>query len=387
VGFWTLIQVVFDIFAALGFFIILMRLSRQPKDDPRLSRGLQLLQSKISVLEDLSDRTENQVGQLTAILDQKSKEVQAKVQLADQHVHEIRVSMERSLDVAKIFQDKIPHQEIIERKNTIKYVQAAKLAHQGLNADEIALKVDLPKGEIEFIAKVNRDQLMFSEAGLPEWAKGDLGIDVALASDAQGPSATTMLPDSQAESQVDATARIKAEIEIAEHSRLVENLSRLQFEMQNLDLQLTRESGGRDLSGAFETPQIDSGSLQKIGAEFRKACEIATPKHQPQQANGFFPSLEQLTQMIPQIFQESELLPPLSTTQPAVAAPVQDPVLAKVAAQAKVREALSKAQPAKTSPPASATSMAIQAARAIAREQPTAPVIRKVQFPRIDSPK
>ncbi|MES2964950.1 MAG: DUF2802 domain-containing protein, partial [Bdellovibrionota bacterium] len=158
---WTLIQIVFDIFMATGLFTIVMRMNRAPKDDPRLSRGLQLLQSKISVLEDLSDRTEVQVNQLTAILEQKSREVQAKVQLAEQHVHELRVSMERSLEVAQIFQDKIPHKEIIERQNTIKYVQAARLAHSGASVDDIASQVDLPKGELEFIASVNRDRLMF----------------------------------------------------------------------------------------------------------------------------------------------------------------------------------------------------------------------------------
>ena len=59
---WTLIQIVFDLFMACGLFVIVMRMNRAPKDDPRLSRGLQLLQSKISVLEDLSDRTETQVN-------------------------------------------------------------------------------------------------------------------------------------------------------------------------------------------------------------------------------------------------------------------------------------------------------------------------------------
>ncbi len=36
-GAWGLLQVVFDIFAALGFFVIVMRMSRAPKNDPRLN--------------------------------------------------------------------------------------------------------------------------------------------------------------------------------------------------------------------------------------------------------------------------------------------------------------------------------------------------------------
>jgi len=42
---------------------------------------------------------------------------------------------------------------------------------KALSAEQIATRVDLPKGEIEFIAKVNRDQLTFNEEELPVWAE------------------------------------------------------------------------------------------------------------------------------------------------------------------------------------------------------------------------
>jgi hypothetical protein len=146
-------------------------MNRPAKDDPRLSKGLQLLQNKIAVLEDLSDRTETQVSQLTALLEQKVKVIQLSVQAADKQINKIEQSMQKSLEVAKIFQDRIPHSEILERQSTIKYVKAARLAHQGLSVEEIANQVDLSRGEIEFIAKVNREQLMFCEESLPEWAQ------------------------------------------------------------------------------------------------------------------------------------------------------------------------------------------------------------------------
>jgi hypothetical protein len=299
VGTWALLQVVFDIFAALGFFIIVMRMIRAPKDDPRLSRGLQLLQSKIAVIEDLSDRTEVQVNQMATLLDRKAKEVQVKIQLADNSVQAIKVSMQNSLEVAKIFQDKIPHQEIIERQNSIKYFQAARLAHQGLTVEEIAVKVDLPKGEIEFISKVNREQLMFNEENLPEWAKLDGGqIDavtnepIANASTlpvetAQASVSSSSLPDANLghmefiDDQVDQGARLRAEIDLAERQRLVEHLSRLQFEMQNLDMQLARDSTPRNLTAAFEVPRVNGDALQKLGEEFRKACGDANEQRLP----------------------------------------------------------------------------------------------------------
>jgi hypothetical protein len=79
----------------------------------------------------------------------------------------VRQATEKSEQVAKIFQDRIPHQEIIERQNTAKYVNAAKLAHQGMGIDEISRQTDIPRGELELIVKLNRDRLLFGEG--PDW--------------------------------------------------------------------------------------------------------------------------------------------------------------------------------------------------------------------------
>jgi len=173
VSFWVLVQVFVNLVLLAGFGFVWFRLNRPAKDDPRLSRGLQLLQSKIAVLEDLSDRTEIQVTQLTSLMEQKCRDIQGYIVQAEKQVQKIESSMGKSLEVAKIFQDKIPHQEIIERQNTIKYVKAARMAHQGMSVAEIAGQVDLSQGEIEFISKVNRDQLQFSEEDLPAWAHGE----------------------------------------------------------------------------------------------------------------------------------------------------------------------------------------------------------------------
>jgi hypothetical protein len=171
VSYWILLQAILDLVVLAAIAGAWLKLSRPAKDDPRLSRGLQLLQSKISVLEDLSDRTEKQASQLNSLMEMKIRDIQNQILHADKQIQKIEGSMSKSLEVARIFQDRIPHQEIIERQNTIKYVKAARLAHQGQSVDEIAQQVDLSRGEIEFIAKVNRDQLQFSEEGLPEWAK------------------------------------------------------------------------------------------------------------------------------------------------------------------------------------------------------------------------
>ncbi len=168
---WVLPAIAVQIFLVLSVIILWLRQARKPKDDPRLTRGLQLLQSKIAVLEDLSERTEQQVQSLTRFIDERSKHLQAKILDAEELLVKIDHSMKKSLDVAEIFQDKIPHEEIIERSQTQKYVTAAKMANDGRTVDEIVQALDLPRSEVEFIAKINREELTFEPSLLPEWAK------------------------------------------------------------------------------------------------------------------------------------------------------------------------------------------------------------------------
>lgn len=148
-----------------------MKLNRPAKEDPRLSKGLQILQSKISVLEDLSDKTDTQVSQLSALLDRKCRELNGAVLSSERQLNLIEQSTQKSMNVAKIFQDKIPHDEIIERQRTQRYVQAARLAHLGKSPAEIAQEVDLPLAEISFIAKINKDETVFKENELPDWVE------------------------------------------------------------------------------------------------------------------------------------------------------------------------------------------------------------------------
>ncbi len=158
----------------LGVVVLWLRFRRPPQEDPRLSRGLQLLQSKISVLEDLSDRTDRQTQQLNALVEQKLRQLQTKMFEADQHCDRIRASMEKSQQVAEIFQDRIPHEEIVERKNTLRYVEAARMAHQGASTEDILAKVDLPPEQVELIQKFNCRDLMFEEKALPAWAQNEV---------------------------------------------------------------------------------------------------------------------------------------------------------------------------------------------------------------------
>ncbi|MEZ4872455.1 MAG: DUF2802 domain-containing protein [Bdellovibrionales bacterium] len=222
---WLLIAtLVINVVLATAVIILWKRSFGQPKDDPRLSRGLQLLQSKISVLEDLSDRTDRQVKQLVELLEMKTRQIQKKVNLSDQQIQKIDQSMRKSLEVANIFQDKIPHEEIIKRQTSAKYVQAAQLAHQGKTVDEIVEVVGLPKGEVEFIAKVNRKELVFDEKQLPAWASTWSG-----------------------------------------------NQGDGYFDKYSVN-QLKGQPAEKNYAAAFDIPEVDLTRLEKIGVEFKETC-------------------------------------------------------------------------------------------------------------------
>lgn len=235
---WSLLQIALNLVFAMGLAIVWTKLKRPPQDDPRLSRGLQLLQSKISVLEDLSDRTDRQVEQLTQLLEQKARQLQTKIFDAENQLKKVDQSMHRSLEVAEIFQDKIPHGEIIERQNTVKYVLAAQLAHKGLSVEEILQKVDLPREHIEFIAKVNKEELMFDETQLPEWAKTQLNKVLA------GESVEDLDPS------------------VFEDEELLSDDEEDLGEW-GVSPQLTPTLEG-------DSPELDN--LKKLGEEFRQAC-------------------------------------------------------------------------------------------------------------------
>lgn len=269
-SFWVLLQILVNLILLAGVVGMWVRLNRPPKDDPRLSKGLQLLQSKIAVLEDLSDRTETQVNQLTALLEQKVKDIQAKIQAADKQISKIEQNMQKSLEVAKIFQDRIPHTEIIERQNTVKYVKAARMAHQGMSVDEIAREVDLSRGEIEFIAKVNRDQLMFCEDSLPEWVNDEVQQE-ANSSDLSDVDNISFMPPLQKEISI-------------------------------------------EISTAFEVPKADKEALKKLGDAFKAACEeVKAEEKAAQQTANNVSALFNVTQNIAQTFLSEKPMPAAPT--------------------------------------------------------------------------
>ncbi len=158
---WILLQVLFNVFVVAGLAVCLIKSFKNKEDDPRLTQGLRLLQSKISILEDLSDHTENQVKQLMTLLDRKLHEVRGAMGQINQHIGEVDRSIKKSKMVAQQIQKEIAPDQILEKKIENKYIKAAQMAHNGHTVGEIVQTLNLPKAEVELIAKVNQKKCVY----------------------------------------------------------------------------------------------------------------------------------------------------------------------------------------------------------------------------------
>lgn len=168
---WLLLLTFFNVVLLAGLSLSLFLRIKEKKEDQRLTKGLQLLQNKISILEDLSDKTDQQVRKLIHILDQKTAEVREVMADSDTQILEIEKMLNKGLEMSKIFNEQIPQGEWQNRQKTALYVTAAKMAHQGYNLEQIMAQVDLTPAEIQMIIKVNKDHLQFAEDQLPAWAQ------------------------------------------------------------------------------------------------------------------------------------------------------------------------------------------------------------------------
>ncbi len=168
-NYWLLTLSFLNLLLLSIFLFTWVAKNKSKVEDHRLTKGLQLLQNKISILQDLSDKSDEQVRKWVHLIEKKSVEVQNQLSLSDEKIIQIESALSKALDVSKIFYEQVPHAEIAERQKTSKYVQAAKLAHQGFTSDQISQKIDLSIAEIDMIIKMNRDHLQFSEENLPAW--------------------------------------------------------------------------------------------------------------------------------------------------------------------------------------------------------------------------
>lgn len=161
---WFVVQLLVNIGFLLGLSLCLAKVFRKQEDDPRLTQGLRLLQSKISILEDLSDHTDNQVKQIMTLLDKKLTEVRGTMGQVHEHMQEVGRSIQEGQRRAEQICQDLTTEQVIEKKIESKYIQAARLAHQGLPVEEIVERLQLPRAEVALIVKVNKNKCIYEPA-------------------------------------------------------------------------------------------------------------------------------------------------------------------------------------------------------------------------------
>lgn len=163
---WIILQLSFNFVLFAGIIFLLIQRKQGQKEDHRFSKGLQLLQSKIAILEDLSDQTDSQVKTLTKLLEDKYKEMQNLLIETDQQIQRMEEVAENTW---KQIQSAGVQPQNQDTQNLNKYVKAAQMANSGASLDEILSQIDLTRGEVELITAMNKDQLVFSQNSLPAW--------------------------------------------------------------------------------------------------------------------------------------------------------------------------------------------------------------------------
>lgn len=169
-----LVLTLFNIILLAGLsFSIFLRV-KEKKEDQKLTKGLQLLQNKLSILQDLSDRTDEQVHKLVHLLDSKSVEIRSTMKEANHLLEEIRTApIEQS---QQMNQSPSSTDAAAYNAKSAAVVKAAQLSHAGANIEQIIQETELNRSEVEMIMAVHKHNLQFSAEHLPDWTQETTSI-------------------------------------------------------------------------------------------------------------------------------------------------------------------------------------------------------------------
>ncbi len=168
---WIVIQLMVNLLFLAGILFLLINRKQTQKDDIKFSKGLQILQNKISVLEDLSDQTDEQVRSLTQLLEAKYREIQGLLVESDQQIQKMEEVAKNIGAQVESSSSVMNNQSSTEIQSMNKYVKAAQMAHSGKTIEEVIREIDITRGEAELIVAMNKDQLTFNQNTLPLWVQ------------------------------------------------------------------------------------------------------------------------------------------------------------------------------------------------------------------------
>jgi len=154
--FWIFFQIAVDIILLVIIFFYFIRDRKkqttpfQEIDEDRVRALLdsfnQMMQESKSILDEIYeglDKEKNSLQQMEERLEFKKGEMGKSIEAADRFLIRLQEITDKDIIKSETGHDK--------------YEQAIKLAREGLNDDEIAEAVELPKGEVELILNLKKE--------------------------------------------------------------------------------------------------------------------------------------------------------------------------------------------------------------------------------------
>lgn len=189
---WLFLQIFFNLTFFFGLLFCLVKIQKDREEDIRMAQGLRLLQSKIAVLEDLSDHADHQSKQIMSLLDRKMNEVKGVLKPLDDGLGEIHQALAKGESIKKHMHENLEHGRLFEQQQKVKYRQAASLVHQGWEAADIARHLELPLAEVRLVQKVNQKKIIYNK--MSETARGSASVH----SSKEAPAPVSMIASSSA---------------------------------------------------------------------------------------------------------------------------------------------------------------------------------------------
>lgn len=145
------------------------RLRHLAGEEGKLRQGLQIIHTKIAILENLSEQIDDQHHQINLVLDSKTKQLDNKFEVANQLIDQLNQTINQVEEKNQYITEGLNPEVQVERETAIKYVKAAFLAHQGMQIQQLAELVGLGIEEASLIKTMNQEQLQFKVDELPQW--------------------------------------------------------------------------------------------------------------------------------------------------------------------------------------------------------------------------
>ncbi len=171
---WFLTQLFFDLVLLFAIGLLFGKLKQTVGDDGRIRQGLQILQNKIAILEDLQQKIDEQFKALSQILDIKNKKMDESVLMASSLIKTLEIKIQEGNKILLDLPDNLKININHEDEQTLIYARAAIISSRGgedVSPLQLSTHLGISYEEAELIYKLNHKGLQFDITSLPEEIK------------------------------------------------------------------------------------------------------------------------------------------------------------------------------------------------------------------------